>query len=135
MCLSDHSHVSIVIYPPYRDPSKRRWRLKPMLFNTPEFTVFLKNPWNLYMENNDTPDISPSIICEAGKAVMGRNIISYVTAKRTKTFKVQLELEIEVRQLEDEVDFFQTALQRITSCKISIKPTFYRQHRSTYFPG
>lgn len=40
-----------------------------MLFNTPEFTVFLKKQWNLYMENNDTPNLSPSIIWEAGKAL------------------------------------------------------------------
>lgn len=68
------------MYPPYRDPSNRRWHLNPMLFNTLEFTVFLNNQWNLYMENNDIPNESPSIIWEADKAVMRGNIISNVAA-------------------------------------------------------
>ena len=74
--LSDHSHVSLSICPPYTDPSSRHWRMNPSLLSSPPFIDYITEQWNIYIAANKTPDVSPSLLWETAKAYLRGSIIA-----------------------------------------------------------
>lgn len=50
---------------------------------------------------NDSPELSPSLLWEAGKAVLRGKIISFSVYKKGKEKDQQAELEQKIKELED----------------------------------
>ena len=75
--ISDHASVSITLVYKRTTPTSRNWRFNTSLLKDTDFINFFKKEWARYLENNDLPGISASILWEAGKAVMKGKIISF----------------------------------------------------------
>uniref|UniRef100_A0A3B4YTB0 Uncharacterized protein n=1 Tax=Seriola lalandi dorsalis TaxID=1841481 RepID=A0A3B4YTB0_SERLL len=80
--ISDHFHVSLIICPPFSDPSSRQWRMNPSLLSSPAFIDYITVQWNVFLTANKTPGVSPSLLWEAAKAYLRGCIISYTTAQK-----------------------------------------------------
>lgn len=98
--ISDHSHVSLCISPPYADPASRHWRMNPSLLSDPSFIDYITDQWNIFIDTNKTPEINPSLLWETAKAYIRGSIISYTTAQKKAAIKEQLNLERTVQQIE-----------------------------------
>lgn len=99
--LFDHNPVSMVISPPFLDPSTRHWRLNSSLLSSPPFLDFLEKQWELFMETNNTPGINPSLLWETAKVFVRGFIISYTAAHKRDTIRKQLELKHLIQDLEN----------------------------------
>uniref|UniRef100_A0A3B4UKM2 exodeoxyribonuclease III n=1 Tax=Seriola dumerili TaxID=41447 RepID=A0A3B4UKM2_SERDU len=98
--ISDHSHVSLSICPPFSDPSFRQWRMNPSLLSSPTFIDYITEQWNVFLTANKTPGFSPSLLWETAKAYLRGCIISYTTAQKKAAIKEQSDLENTIKQLE-----------------------------------
>lgn len=91
--ISDHAPISITWKPPNNHQPSRRWRFNTSLLKDPEFNNIIKKEWTSFLEINDSPETSPSLLWQTGKAVLRGVIISYSTYKKKKEQHKQLELE------------------------------------------
>ena len=73
-----------------------RGRFNVSLLKDPEFDKFLKIEWASFMDINESPNNSPTLLWETAKTVIWGEIISYLSyKKKTKTaHKINLELKI-----------------------------------------
>uniref|UniRef100_A0A3B3I0L2 Endonuclease/exonuclease/phosphatase domain-containing protein n=1 Tax=Oryzias latipes TaxID=8090 RepID=A0A3B3I0L2_ORYLA len=146
--LSDHSSVFIELLPPYYDPLSRQWRLNPSLLRDPVFIKYLEDQWELYITTNDTPEVSATVLWEAGKAFLRGSIIFFTAAKKTGLTK-QLDLEHQICTLERDLkqssspfvlkklDAARSALDQLLTQKAETT-IFYAKHRlfeSGHKPG
>lgn len=98
--ISDHSLISIIVSPPYINPSHIHWRLKPTLLNNPHFVDYINRELKQFISENKSPEISPTILWETAKAYLRGAIISYTSAQKKKALQTQLELEQKIKELE-----------------------------------
>lgn len=98
--LSDHSPITIIVHPPYRDPYSRQWRLNPSLLSCPKFMQYLKQQWKYFSDINKSPEVSSSIFWESAKAYLRGVIISYTSAKKKEAMRNIIELEKNILILE-----------------------------------
>ncbi len=75
--ISDHAPSSFVLSLPTQHSSFKPWRLNSLLLADEEFITYLTNEINIYLELNDTHDVSRSILWEALKAYLHGKIISF----------------------------------------------------------
>lgn len=133
--LSDHSHISLSVRPPYADASSRRWRMNPSLMSSPPFIDYITEQWNVFMSTNKTPDVSPSLLWETAKAYLRGSIISYTTAQKKAAIKEQLNLENTIHQLE--VQFkstpFKTLSKKLEAARSALNQLLTRKAESTFF--
>lgn len=75
--ISDHALITLTV----RDQVEKRkiWRFPAYLANQEALQNYLQKEWLLYCNTNKTPDISPAIFWEAGKAFVRGHIILYTT--------------------------------------------------------
>ena len=90
--ISDHAPVSILWRPDHPHKRSTRWRLNTSLLQDPEFDSFIRREWASFLDINNTPEISPSLLWETGKAVLRGHIISFSVnkKKRKKNGKLRL---------------------------------------------
>ena len=97
--LSDHSPVSLV-----RDLGRfinsRRCRLNVSLLNDNTFRGYIRTELAQHLEFIDTNEISPVTLWEAAKVVMRGKIISFASAKKILKETKRIELEKQIKQLE-----------------------------------
>ena len=100
--ISDHAPVSInlPIDPQYKPTST--WRFNLSLLKDPEFDRMIGREWADFLKINDSPDISPSLLWETGKAVMRGKIISYSSYKKKQEQQNIIDLENNIKKLTDE---------------------------------
>lgn len=60
--ISDHAPVSFELIIPHQPPLFKPWRLNPLLLSDDKFTQFLNSKIKLFLEINDTPEISRSTL-------------------------------------------------------------------------
>ena len=58
--------------------------------------------WANFLEDNDSPNLSPSLIWEAGKAVIRGKIISYSSYKKKQELQAEKNIEEKIKQLTQE---------------------------------
>ncbi len=80
--ISDHAPVSLSIKLNLNIRSPTRWRFNTSLLQDPHFTPLIKREWASFLEMNDSPEISPSLLWETGKTVLTGIIISYASYKK-----------------------------------------------------
>uniref|UniRef100_A0A669D815 Reverse transcriptase domain-containing protein n=1 Tax=Oreochromis niloticus TaxID=8128 RepID=A0A669D815_ORENI len=81
-------------------PSKN-WRFNTSLLKDEDFIKYFKKEWTSYLDFNDTPGTSASVLWEAGKAVMRGKIISFSSHKKKEENKNIQELEKTIKSLEE----------------------------------
>ncbi len=97
--ISDHAPVTLKwnINNPHKPFT--RWRFNTSLLK--DFDSYFKREWACFLEMNDSPELSPSLLWEAGKAVLRGKIISFSVYKKRKEKEGQAELEQKIKELED----------------------------------
>ncbi len=71
--ISDHAPVTLKwnINSPHKPFT--RWRFNTSLLKDHDFDSYFKREWACFLEMNDSPESSPSLLWEAGKAVLEEN--------------------------------------------------------------
>lgn len=80
--ISDHAHNKLKINLSTTKPVYRPWRLNPLLLSDERISDFISSQIDLFLEINQTPNMSPSTVWEALKAYLRGQIISYNTQLR-----------------------------------------------------
>ncbi|KAF3844172.1 hypothetical protein F7725_013513 [Dissostichus mawsoni] len=79
--LSDHGPVQMDMIFPGNIAPQRTWRLDPHLLSYGHFKTYLSDQIDLFLEINDTKDISRSVLWESLKAYIRGQAISYTAHK------------------------------------------------------
>lgn len=82
--ISDHAPVSLILNIESTIKYSPCWRFNTSLLKDPDFTPFIQREWASFIELNNSPEISSSVLWETGKAVIREHIISYSTNKKKK---------------------------------------------------
>ncbi|MBN3294582.1 LORF2 protein, partial [Polypterus senegalus] len=98
--VSDHVPVFLTLLNKKTIPSGKNWRFNTSLLKDVGFVEYYKKEWALYLEHNDIPGTSASVLWEAGKAVMRGKIISFSSHKKKIENKRIQELEEIIKSLE-----------------------------------
>lgn len=80
--ISDHAPVTIKLNIITRHKPIPRWRFNTSLLQDQDFDSYFKREWACFLEINDSPETSPSLLWETGKAVLRGKIISYSVYKK-----------------------------------------------------
>lgn len=99
--ISDHAPVTFTWNITNSHKPNTRWRFNTSLLKDPEFDSLIKKEWASFLEINDSPKSSPSILWETGKAVLRGIIISFSVYKKKKDQQEETELEHKIVQLEN----------------------------------
>ena len=91
---SDHAPVSIDIHFPLSVTPAKLWRFSSHLLSDDKFKDFVNSQIRLYIEINDTADVSCGTVWEALKAYVRGQVISYVSKLR-KDERVRLSAILE----------------------------------------
>lgn len=97
--VSDHAPVSFTLNTKRTNYTTTRWRFNTSLLGDKDFDSYFKREWTSFMEINDSPNISASLLWQTGKAVLRGKIISYSSCKKHKD--VELENNLENKILEN----------------------------------
>lgn len=98
--ISDHAPITIIWNPNNKHKHVPRWRFNTSLLKDPDFDSYLKREWASFLEINDSPKSSPTVLWETGKAVLRGKIISFSVHKRKKEKEQEVRLEQKIKQLE-----------------------------------
>ncbi len=95
--ISDHAPVTLIWNPTNLHKHTSRWRFNISLLKDPEFDSYLKRKWTSFLEINDSPKSSASLLWETSKAVLRGKIISFSVHK--KKIEKQEEMQLKTHQL------------------------------------
>lgn len=101
IAISDHAPVTLQWNTTSQHKPTTRWRFNTSLLKDHDFDSYLKREWACFLELNDSPETSPSLLWETGKAVLRGKIISFSVYKKRKEKDQQAELEQKIKLLED----------------------------------
>ncbi len=101
IAVSDHAAVSLTLVNKKTTPPSNNWRFNTSLLKDDDFIKYFKEEWALYLDYNDLPGTSASVLWEAGKAVMRGRIISFSSHKKKRENKCIQELEETIKTLEE----------------------------------
>ena len=82
--ISDHAPVTFRWNPINQPKRSTKWRFNSSLLKDPEFDSYLRREWASFLEINDSPETSPTILWETGKAVLRGKIISFSVNKKKR---------------------------------------------------
>uniref|UniRef100_A0A669DGZ9 Reverse transcriptase domain-containing protein n=1 Tax=Oreochromis niloticus TaxID=8128 RepID=A0A669DGZ9_ORENI len=100
IAVSDHAPVSLTLMQKNNTTPSKNWRFNTSLLKDEEFIKYFKKEWTSYLDFNDIPGTSASVLWEAGKAVMRGKIISFSSHKKKEENKNIQELEKNIKSLE-----------------------------------
>lgn len=98
--LSDHAAISFKYITRKASKPPGRWRFNISLLQDAEFNAYFHREWSSFLELNEYPGSSPTLIWETAKAVLRGKIISYSSYKKKKESLNQCKLEQELKQCE-----------------------------------
>lgn len=98
--ISDHAPVTFTWNIPEIQNLPGRWRFNTSLLQDPVFDSYLKKEWASFLEINDSPKSSASLLWETGKAVLRGKIISFSVHKKKKEKEKEAQLEGKIKELE-----------------------------------
>lgn len=134
--ISDHTPVTLTWNTSRPHKHNTRWCFNTSLLNDPEFDSLIKREWASFLEINDSPESSSSILWETGKAVLRGIIISFSTHKKKIEQRQEAESEQKIKQLEginanDQTETTQTELRKykFKLNEIINKKTQFQIHR------
>ncbi len=99
--ISDHALVSVKLPTKIIPSIPTRWRFNTSLLEDQEFDSYFKREWAFFMEMNDSPNTSATLLWQTGKAVLRGKIISYSSYKKRKNTELQSEMEKKIKELKN----------------------------------
>lgn len=98
--ISDHAPISFTwnLTNYCRHPT--RWRYNTSLLSDPNFDSFIKRECTSFVEMNDSPGTSPSLLWQTGKTVLTGRIIAFSVHKSKNEKELEQKLEQEINSLE-----------------------------------
>lgn len=98
--ISDHAPISITWNIINQPKITSRWRFNTSLLSDPVFDSFFNREWTSFMELNDSPTTSPSLLWQTGKAVLTGRIIAFSVNKAKKEKELEQNLVQSINTLE-----------------------------------
>ena len=98
--ISDHAPITFIWNQNSQHKHIPRWRFNTSLLNDLDFDSYFKREWASFLEINDSPTSSPSLLWETGKAVLRGKIISFSVHKQKKEKEQENRLTQKIKQLE-----------------------------------
>ena len=81
--ISNHSPISFNLNIHHTTKTTTRWRFNTSLLQDNDFDTYFKREWTSFMETNDYPEISSTLIWETAKAVLrGKILILFIQEKK-----------------------------------------------------
>ncbi len=77
------------------------WRFNISLLEDPKFDTYIRKEWDFFLKDNDTPDISSSVLWETWKAVIRGKIIAYSSHKKKQESILENDLKKKYKILID----------------------------------
>lgn len=71
------------------------------LLHDPDFNSLIRREWAFFLDMNESPEISPSLLWETAKAVITGKIISYSSYKKKQQQQLEINLEQRIKHLTD----------------------------------
>uniref|UniRef100_A0A3Q2QE32 exodeoxyribonuclease III n=1 Tax=Fundulus heteroclitus TaxID=8078 RepID=A0A3Q2QE32_FUNHE len=99
--LSDHNPIRLSWMIDSPQPTTRRWRFKNHMLKDPEFISYMTTKIEIFIDANSN-SFSHANIWEALKAYMRGHILSYSAHKRKEQLARQLEIENNIKLLENQ---------------------------------
>lgn len=99
--VSDHATVSFTLHTKRTNSTSTRWRFNTSLLEDKDFDSYFKREWTSFMDMNDSPNTSTSLLWQTGKAVLRGKIISYSSYKKRKDTELENDLEKKIKELEN----------------------------------
>lgn len=100
MVISDHSPLVFSIHIPNAHSNYRPWRLNPLLLSDEGFVNFLKSEIDIFLDINQTPEMSPSTVWESLKEYLRGQIISFCAVQRKTTTERLTKLANKIQELD-----------------------------------
>lgn len=91
--ISDHASVSLSLQIESNLKLSPTWCFNISLLRDLEFDKIVRTEWVDFLETNDSPNLSPSLLWEAGKAVIRGKIISYSSYKKKQEQQAEKHIE------------------------------------------
>lgn len=99
--ISDHAPISITLHAQSCIKPPKRWHFNISLLLDSDFDNFIKKEWAFFLEMNDSPETSPSLLWETGKAVITGTNISYSSYRKKQQQQLENNLEQKIKHLTD----------------------------------
>ncbi len=99
--ISDHAPVTFRLNRLSQHKPTTRWRFNTSLLKDTDFDRYLRGEWASFLEINDSPNTSATLLWETGKAVIRGRIISYSSHKKKKDTELELLLEQKIKEMEN----------------------------------
>lgn len=99
--ISDHAPISLTLTFQMQIKPNRRWCFNTSLLQDADFDDFIKREWSFFLEMNDLPNTSPSLLWETGKAYIRGKIIAYSTNRKKQQQRIEMDLEQKIKQLSE----------------------------------
>lgn len=87
IAISDHAPVSLTLKIESSFTPFIWWRFNTSPLKDSHFDRFIREEWSSFLEMNSSPNTSPTLLRETGKAVIRRKIISNSRKTRAKSTK------------------------------------------------
>uniref|UniRef100_A0A8C5HQA3 Reverse transcriptase domain-containing protein n=1 Tax=Gouania willdenowi TaxID=441366 RepID=A0A8C5HQA3_GOUWI len=100
--ISDHAPISLTLQCDSNQKVSSLWRFNTSLLNDSKFEKIIRKEWEDFLLTNDSPEISPSLLWETGKAVIRGKIISYSSFKKKQEQMAEKTLEEKIKKLTEE---------------------------------
>lgn len=100
--ISDHAPVSVSLKLNDLPKRDRMWRLDPQLLKEPEFCTYIGSQITFFLEMNDLPETSPSVLWETLKAYVRGCIISFQAERKRRRRQELTELEKQINKMDRE---------------------------------
>lgn len=101
IAISDHAPTTVDISLPQDTIPRALWRFSSYLLSDNNFKDFVAAQIRFYIDFNDTPDVSSSILWEALKATIRGHVISYISQMRRAERARLVEIADELLKLDE----------------------------------
>lgn len=99
--ISDHAPLSLTLCLGTK-PKSSLWRINSSIFNSPQIKEQIKTEIKLYMELNDNGEVNPSMLWDAGKAVLRGKIIAICSFLKKQRQQKLCNLQSQLKRIEKE---------------------------------
>lgn len=100
--ISDHAPISLHLELESTLKTSSSWRFNTSLLRDQKFDEMIRREWANFLADNDSPNLSPSLLWETGKAVIRGKIISYSSYKKKQEQRMEKDLEAKIKLLTEQ---------------------------------
>lgn len=120
--ISDHAPLVLGLSFPNRGDRKRHWRFNTALLSDLAFVTWVSKQISLFLETNQTPEVSCLTVWDTLKAYLRGQIISFVANKHKSLYKKRIDLSTEILNLDKQ--YAQTPTPSLYKKRLELKTEF-----------